>query len=179
MSKLPVVLFAATLILIAGATVYEHQATPSSSSKAVAAAKKQIEIASSKSEYIPEVKAVTPSPAQERYLRSPASAHHASPTEPASVPLSASVLEQGLAAEKATNRTLVQNATILANSSSASQPSVSSPLTPKFIVQCLLTAIFCPLALFFILSKRFTVSDKNFAYTTIGTILGYWFASGA
>ena len=48
----------------------------------------------------------------------------------------------------------------------------------KLIVQCVLTIIFCPVALFLILSSRFTAGDKNFAYTTIGTILGFWFASG-
>jgi hypothetical protein len=178
MSKLPVALFTATLVLIAGVTIYEHQSTQSTSAKTVAAAKKQIEIASSKSEYLPEVKADAPSPEREKYLRAPASGRKGLPAEAAQAQLPAAVLERGLAAEKAKNQTLVQNASIIANASVPNQPAASGSFPMKLIVQCVLTIIFCPVALFLILSSRFTAGDKNFAYTTIGTILGFWFASG-
>jgi hypothetical protein len=55
---------------------------------------------------------------------------------------------------------------------------VSPPLDPLIIQQFWVRVAisFCVLAcaLFVILSKRYTPTQKHWAYATLGTLLGYW-----
>lgn len=65
------------------------------------------------------------------------------------------------------------------------EPEIQSPnlgggagLSPLFIVQAGITFILLIATLFVILSKRYDAGDKRWAYTTIGTIVGFWLKSG-
>jgi hypothetical protein len=165
MSKLPYVIFFLTLIAIAGATLFHYQ-TVQAVAPQVAVARQQIKSVAAEPEILPQVAPAPIASAERMRLRTTA------PIE--SVP--STTVTKALAAQKASNKTLVQAATVLANSS---QPAASPASNLKLYVQLGLTIMFIPFCLFFILSEKFNATQKNFAYTTIGTILGFWFATGA
>jgi hypothetical protein len=48
-------------------------------------------------------------------------------------------------------------------------------LGPKELVQMLISALLLAASLFVILSAKYAPKDKHWAYTTVGTILGFWF----
>ena len=174
MSKLPYIIFFFTLLAIAGVTFYHFQTVQTVAPQAsaqVAIAKQQIRQTAAEPEILPQVAPVTIAPEERMKLRTSA------PIE--SVPTE--TLQKALAAQKASNQTLVQAATVLAAATpSTTQPAASdSTANLKLYVQLGLTILFIPFCLYFILSSKFNVTQKNFAYTTIGTILGFWFATGA
>jgi hypothetical protein len=47
-------------------------------------------------------------------------------------------------------------------------------VNPQFLVQLGLTAALALASLFVILSKRYSPSEKHWAFGTIGTLLGFW-----
>jgi hypothetical protein len=166
MSKLPAVIFVFTLLAIAGVTFYHFQ-TVQAVAPQVAAARQQIKQTAAEPEILPQVTPRTVATAERLRLRTEAPIETV-PTE---------TIKTALAAQKANNRTLVQAANVLAT---AAQPTSAAPESNlKLYVQLGLTIVFIPFCLYFILSAKFNATQKNFAYTTIGTILGFWFATGA
>ncbi len=166
MSKLPAVIFFFTLLIIAGVTFYHFQ-TVQAVAPQVAIARRQIQQTAAEPEILPQVTPRAVAPAERLRLRTEAPIE-AVPTE---------TIKTALAAQKASNRALVQAANVLA---SAAQPASTAPESNlKLYVQLGLTIVFIPFCLYFILSAKFNATQKNFAYTTIGTILGFWFATGA
>lgn len=166
MSKLPYVVFFLTLLAIAAATVWHYESQSIATTPEVALAQRQIKIAESEPEILPDIKARNIAPEERIRLRKNVPASGATTAD----------LTTALAAQKANNQTLAQAATVLATS--AATPATAPAQNLKLYVQIGLTLVILPLCFFFILSDRFNVTQKNFAYTTIGTILGFWFTAG-
>jgi hypothetical protein len=166
MSKLPYVVFFLTLLAIAAATVWRYESLAPMNTPEVAIAKQQIQTAAAEPDVLPDIKPRAIAPQERLMLRKSASAGT----------LTTADVTTALAAQKQKNQTLARAANVIATSTATS---AAAPLQNiKLYVQLGLTVVFLPVCLFFILSDRFNVTQKNFAYTTIGTILGFWFTTG-
>jgi hypothetical protein len=60
--------------------------------------------------------------------------------------------------------------------SGAPAPSSAAGIRTRDLMQVVVTIIFSAAALFAIFSKRFKPADKNWAYSAVAVILGYWLA---
>src|SRR5262249_44574362 len=60
---------------------------------------------------------------------------------------------------------------------SANPATATSDQILKALAQIVISAILIVAALFVVLSKRYTPTDKHWAYGTIGTLVGFWLKS--
>jgi len=167
MSKLPYVVFFLTLLAIAGATVWHYGMGSLASAPEVAVARQQIQLTEAEPEVLPQIqaKAITP----EEHIK----LHQAVPAGS----VSNEDLTTALSAQKAKSQAIARAADVIASSPAVAAAAPGPNL--KLYVQLGLTLVFLPLCLYFILSAKFSVTQKNFAYTTVGTILGFWFTSSS